>query len=166
MSIMWWLLLTNGSGAQCMVIISLMWNYLSRRFLCISVTAISCMYITGMHIIYERRGSFNMMWVLHPEISQFYMNSMNQCLCPDLWSHLCSYRSKVSAVPVASIHGSILALAACMLLVPYDMPRYVRFWTYLSRTKIVRKEHRKWLVGTIHLHTPICLTHIRLIEYH
>ncbi|XP_073279916.1 proteasome activator subunit 4-like isoform X2 [Primulina huaijiensis] len=34
-------------------------------------------------------------------------------------------RSKVSAVPIASIHGSILALAACVLSVPYDMPSWL-----------------------------------------
>ncbi|XP_073061616.1 proteasome activator subunit 4-like isoform X3 [Primulina eburnea] len=34
-------------------------------------------------------------------------------------------RSKVSAVPMASIHGSILALAACVLSVPYDMPSWL-----------------------------------------
>lgn len=32
-------------------------------------------------------------------------------------------RSTVSGLPIASIHGSILALAACVLSVPYDMPR-------------------------------------------
>ncbi|KAL8462064.1 hypothetical protein ACS0TY_033224 [Phlomoides rotata] len=34
-------------------------------------------------------------------------------------------RSKVSALPIASVHGSILALAACVLSVPYDMPSWL-----------------------------------------
>ncbi|KAL8033297.1 hypothetical protein ABFX02_13G151400 [Erythranthe guttata] len=35
------------------------------------------------------------------------------------------HRSTVSALPVASVHGSILALAACVLSVPYDMPSWL-----------------------------------------
>ncbi|KAK4439643.1 Proteasome activator subunit [Sesamum alatum] len=31
-------------------------------------------------------------------------------------------RSMASATPIASVHGSVLALAACVLSVPYDMP--------------------------------------------
>ncbi|KAH6786226.1 proteasome activating protein 200 [Perilla frutescens var. hirtella] len=34
-------------------------------------------------------------------------------------------RSKVSALPIASVHGSILALAACVLSVPYDIPSWL-----------------------------------------
>ncbi|KAK4484733.1 hypothetical protein RD792_007326 [Penstemon davidsonii] len=34
-------------------------------------------------------------------------------------------RNKVSAMSVASIHGCILALAACVLSVPYDMPSWL-----------------------------------------
>ncbi|KAI3456750.1 hypothetical protein Pfo_013413 [Paulownia fortunei] len=34
-------------------------------------------------------------------------------------------RSMVSALPIASVHGSILALAACVLSVPYDMPSWL-----------------------------------------
>ncbi|CAA0832493.1 proteasome activating protein 200 [Striga hermonthica] len=34
-------------------------------------------------------------------------------------------RKVVSTLPVASLHGSILALAACVLSVPYDMPRWL-----------------------------------------
>ncbi|KAK6149467.1 hypothetical protein DH2020_016992 [Rehmannia glutinosa] len=34
-------------------------------------------------------------------------------------------RSMVSTLPVASVHGSILALAACVLSVPYDMPSWL-----------------------------------------
>ncbi|XP_051128404.1 proteasome activator subunit 4 [Andrographis paniculata] len=34
-------------------------------------------------------------------------------------------RKKASAMPVASVHGSILALAACVLSVPYDMPSWL-----------------------------------------
>lgn len=29
---------------------------------------------------------------------------------------------------IASIHGRVLALAACVLSVPYDMPRYSNFY--------------------------------------
>ncbi|KAL1536403.1 proteasome activator subunit 4-like [Salvia divinorum] len=32
-------------------------------------------------------------------------------------------RRTVSALPIASVHGSILALAACVLSVPHDIPR-------------------------------------------
>lgn len=35
------------------------------------------------------------------------------------------HRSKVSALPIASVHGSILALAACVLSVPYDIPSWL-----------------------------------------
>ncbi|PIN23826.1 hypothetical protein CDL12_03448 [Handroanthus impetiginosus] len=35
------------------------------------------------------------------------------------------HRSMVSAMPIASLHGSILALAACVLSVPYDMPSWL-----------------------------------------
>ncbi|KZV14702.1 proteasome activator subunit 4 [Dorcoceras hygrometricum] len=34
-------------------------------------------------------------------------------------------QSKVAAMSIASIHGSILALAACVLSVPYDMPSWL-----------------------------------------
>ncbi|XP_011095624.1 proteasome activator subunit 4 isoform X1 [Sesamum indicum] len=34
-------------------------------------------------------------------------------------------RSMASATPIAAVHGSILALAACVLSVPYDMPRWL-----------------------------------------
>ncbi|KAG8385951.1 hypothetical protein BUALT_Bualt03G0098600 [Buddleja alternifolia] len=34
-------------------------------------------------------------------------------------------RSMASAMPIASVHGSILALAACVLSVPYDMPSWL-----------------------------------------
>ncbi|XP_057765375.1 proteasome activator subunit 4 isoform X2 [Salvia miltiorrhiza] len=34
-------------------------------------------------------------------------------------------RSTVSALPIASVHGSILALAACVLSVPYDIPSWL-----------------------------------------
>ncbi|GFQ02550.1 proteasome activator subunit 4 [Phtheirospermum japonicum] len=34
-------------------------------------------------------------------------------------------RRMVSTLPVASVHGSILALAACVLSVPYDMPSWL-----------------------------------------
>jgi proteasome activator subunit 4 len=35
------------------------------------------------------------------------------------------HRSMASAMPIASIHGSILSLAACVLSVPYDMPSWL-----------------------------------------
>ncbi|KAG6411680.1 hypothetical protein SASPL_129764 [Salvia splendens] len=34
-------------------------------------------------------------------------------------------RGTVSALPIASVHGSILALAACVLSVPYDIPSWL-----------------------------------------
>lgn len=51
-------------------------------------------------------------------------------ICHNITLLICNYRSKVSALPIASVHGSILSLAACVLSVPYDMPRSVHLLIY------------------------------------
>jgi len=41
-------------------------------------------------------------------------------------------KNRTTGHSVASIHGAVLALVACVLSVPYDMPRYISKVSNLS----------------------------------
>jgi len=54
-----------------------------------------------------------------------------------------NYRSSGGSSSVASKHGRVLALAACVLSVPYDMPRYITAFLFLFKVVISDTSYQK-----------------------